>query len=231
MHFLSIPIQLLASDWVIAYATLTQNLRQKRVRLFFGVRTYINTRLDCTLYALSLHRARSTMSLFCSIFIFVSILCWLLASAAPNNTSIYFSYITSITGAGFRSGGAIPVVDLALEQINNRTDILPNYTLSYRTIRDSKVNTIQCGNALARFIIFMLVRCDCFFECFQWRFCWCQNRCSESDPTFLTLLCCGCSTATIPVAEIQNITWPSMLAPKYVWITPSWYQLWMVRWQ
>ena len=83
---------------------------------------------------------KSTMGLFCSMFTLVSLLCWLLVSAAPNSTSIYFSYITTKTGAGFRSGGAIPVVDLALEQINNRTDILPNYTLSYRTIRDSKVN-------------------------------------------------------------------------------------------
>ena len=29
------------------------------------------------------------------------------------------------------------------------------------------------------------------------------NR-SDGDPTFLTLLCCGCSTATIPVAEISH---------------------------
>ena len=68
-------------------------------------------------------------------------------SAAPNSTSIYFSYITSITGAGFRSGGARPVVDLALEQMNNNTDILPNYTPSYRTIRDSKY---KCGTQCAR---------------------------------------------------------------------------------
>ena len=27
---------------------------------------------------------------------------------------------------------------------------------------------------------------------------------NKSDPTFLTLLCCGCSTATIPVAEISH---------------------------
>ena len=62
-----------------------------------------------------------------------------LVSAAQNRTSIYFSYITTLTGPGFRSGGAIPVVDLALEQINNRTDILPNYTLNYTTIHDSEV--------------------------------------------------------------------------------------------
>ena len=116
-------------------------------------------------------------------------------SAAPNSTSIYFSYITSITGAGFRSGGARPVVDLALEQMNNNTDILPNYTPSYRTIRDSKY---KCGTQCARprLLFFLLVRCDCFFECLQRRFCWYQNRRSEqirshlSDPPLLWVLHC-----------------------------------------
>ena len=78
------------------------------------------------------------MSVFCSRMFVVSLL-WLLASAtAQNCTSIYFSYITTITG-GFQGDGAIPIVDLALEEINKRTDILPNYTLGYSTIRDSKV--------------------------------------------------------------------------------------------
>ena len=39
------------------------------------------------------------------------------------------------------SSGSIPVVDLALEQINNRTDILSNYTLNYTTILDSNVSS------------------------------------------------------------------------------------------
>jgi hypothetical protein len=51
-----------------------------------------------------------------------------------------FSYITTKTG-GFVSSGSIPVVDLALEQVNNRTDILSNYTLKYTAILDSKVNS------------------------------------------------------------------------------------------
>ena len=50
-----------------------------------------------------------------------------------------FSYITTKTG-GFVSSGSIPVVDLALEQINNRTDILSNYTLNYTVILDTKVS-------------------------------------------------------------------------------------------
>ena len=78
------------------------------------------------------------MNLFC--YTILSTFPLFLVSAAQNRTSIYFSYITTKTGPGFRSGGAIPVVDLALEQINNRTDILTNYTLNYTTIHDSKVN-------------------------------------------------------------------------------------------
>jgi hypothetical protein len=56
----------------------------------------------------------------------------------PEKIPLRFSYITTKTGS-FVAAGAIPVVDLALEQINSRTDILPNYTLSYTTILDSKV--------------------------------------------------------------------------------------------
>lgn len=56
-----------------------------------------------------------------------------------NKTALYFSYITTLTGV-FVVGGGIPLVDLALEQINNRTDILANYSLSYTTVLDSKVS-------------------------------------------------------------------------------------------
>ena len=38
------------------------------------------------------------------------------------------------------SSGSIPVVDLALEQINNSTDILRDYSLNYTAILDSKVS-------------------------------------------------------------------------------------------
>lgn len=65
---------------------------------------------------------------------------WLFACGiSGEKTPLHFSYITTKTGS-FVISGAIPVVDLALEQINSRTDILPNYTLSYTTILDSKVD-------------------------------------------------------------------------------------------
>ena len=69
---------------------------------------------------------------------------WLCAAGTTGaNTQekipLHFSYITTLTG-DISIAGAIPVVDLALEQINNRTDILSNYTLNYTTILDSKVS-------------------------------------------------------------------------------------------
>ena len=59
-------------------------------------------------------------------------------SQPEEKTQLYFSYITTKTG-NFVAAGAIPAVDLALRLINDRTDILPNYTLGYTDILDSEV--------------------------------------------------------------------------------------------
>ena len=58
-----------------------------------------------------------------------------------NKTDLFFSYITTKTvkGTGFVASGAIPLVDWALEQINNSSTILPGYHLKYNTIEDSQV--------------------------------------------------------------------------------------------
>ena len=61
-----------------------------------------------------------------------------------NNDSripLYFSYITTKTG-DYVGAGAIPAVDLALEQINNSSSILPSYTLEYTDILDSNVSSM-----------------------------------------------------------------------------------------
>ena len=71
--------------------------------------------------------------------LFTAVLLWLLAAGSGEKTPLHFFYMTSKTGF-FRASGAIPVVDLALEQINNRTDILANYSLTYTTVLDSEVN-------------------------------------------------------------------------------------------
>ena len=70
--------------------------------------------------------------------IHVAALLWMCVYGDGEKIPLYFSYITTKTGV-FVASGDIPVVDLALEQINNRTDILPNYTINYTTILDSKV--------------------------------------------------------------------------------------------
>ena len=72
------------------------------------------------------------------LFLLVVPLLWFCDCGGEEKSFLNFSYITTKTGSVVASGG-IPVVDLALEQINNRTDILPNYTLSYTTILDSEV--------------------------------------------------------------------------------------------
>ena len=72
------------------------------------------------------------------LFILVVTLLWLCDCGGGEKVSLNFSYITTRTGS-FVSSGGIPAVDLALEQINSRTDILPNYTLNYTTILDSEV--------------------------------------------------------------------------------------------
>ncbi len=56
---------------------------------------------------------------------------------------VHFSFITALSGGSISSGG-IPVIDFALEQINNDSRLLPNYTLKYTEVLDSKVcNIVQ----------------------------------------------------------------------------------------
>ena len=55
---------------------------------------------------------------------------------------LYFSYITSLTGKGFTANSGIPAVELAVDWINNSSQLLQNYTLNFRGIFDSKVSMI-----------------------------------------------------------------------------------------
>ena len=53
---------------------------------------------------------------------------------------LYFSYITSLTPeSGFSAAGGIPTAIMALDIINNQSDILANYSLQFTEILDSKV--------------------------------------------------------------------------------------------
>ena len=90
-------------------------------------------------------------------YFLICLLCSLLhlsAGTRSNNEDkipLNFAYITTKTG-GFVVSGAIPIVDWSLEMINERDDILQNYTLNYTEILDSKVsilkNTLIYGNNL-----------------------------------------------------------------------------------
>ena len=72
-------------------------------------------------------------------------------SSNEDKIPLHFACITTKTG-DFIVSGAIPVVDWSLEMINERDDILQNYTLSYTPdILDSKViinTTIHLWNNL-----------------------------------------------------------------------------------
>lgn len=50
---------------------------------------------------------------------------------------LYVAYMTSF-GGSFTSSGALPGVQIALDQINDNTDILPGYSLHY-LLMDSQV--------------------------------------------------------------------------------------------
>ena len=54
---------------------------------------------------------------------------------------LHFAYITTKTGDFIASRG-IPIVDLALKMINERNDILQNYTLNYMDVLDSGVSEL-----------------------------------------------------------------------------------------
>ena len=124
------------------------------------------------------------------------LLLWLNVADTGRVKPLYFSYITANSSSFVPSSG-IPVVDLALQQINNRTDILPDHTLSYTTILDSQVITF-CVKACTSSCYYMqcnrTTALDAFMEHFR----------GVSQPTYLSLLCCGCPTATIPVAKVSH---------------------------
>ena len=57
--------------------------------------------------------------------------------ATDNRTELRIVYITS-SGGEYNSSGTIPAIEIALEQINDRSDVLPDYRLKYE-LGDSQV--------------------------------------------------------------------------------------------
>ena len=79
------------------------------------------------------------------LYLVICLLCSLVhLSVGTNNSNedkipLHFAYITTKTG-GHVASGSIPIVNWLLEMINERDDILQNYTLNYTDVLDSKVN-------------------------------------------------------------------------------------------
>ena len=53
--------------------------------------------------------------------------------------NLTFMLITSFGEFGFNSSGAVPAADLALNDVNRKTDLLPGYRLVYDKPRNSQV--------------------------------------------------------------------------------------------
>ena len=64
---------------------------------------------------------------------------WLELGAASQHSNLTLIMMTSFGQYGFNSSGFIPAADMALEDINANTEILPGYHLGYNTLRDTKV--------------------------------------------------------------------------------------------
>ena len=75
------------------------------------------------------------------VCITLSVFCFVQCFGLEKRTPLYISYIASINPkVGFPSGGSIPAFQIALDIINNRTDILANYSLQHTDVLDSKVS-------------------------------------------------------------------------------------------
>ena len=158
------------------------------------------------------------------VVVLLASLLWLSVPVSPVTADkkilLHFSYITAKTGV-FVSSGGIPAVDLALELINNMPDILPNHTLNYTTILDSKVSDkhelqerliqtmwwlLKTPHTLFFLLVYLISQCDvtAALDAFNQDFNYARRSSNQTYPTYVSLLCCGCSTATIPVAQISR---------------------------
>ena len=76
---------------------------------------------------------------FVSVFQLLLLSC--VGMGAESRHNLTFMLMTSGGQFGFNSSGYMPAVDMALEDINNDSSILPGYYLMYDRLRDSKVRS------------------------------------------------------------------------------------------
>ena len=91
------------------------------------------------------------------VWITLSVLCFVQCFGLEKKTPLYISYIVSINPkVGFPSAGGLPALEIALDIINNRTDILANYSLQHSEALDSKVSynqKIDNNNSICSIIV------------------------------------------------------------------------------
>ena len=57
----------------------------------------------------------------------------------PLKHNLTFMMMTSFGQYGFNSSGLTPAADMALEDVNSNSHVLPGYSLNYDVLRDSQV--------------------------------------------------------------------------------------------
>lgn len=79
---------------------------------------------------------KGNLKIGCLMLLLVSVYSEIGAAAKKD---LHFSFITALSGGSTSSGG-IPIIDFALEEINNDSRVLPDYNLKYTTVLDSEVS-------------------------------------------------------------------------------------------
>ena len=74
------------------------------------------------------------------LLLVLQLLASILGSGASQRSNLTLIMMTSFGQFGFNSSGLIPAADMALEDINENSQILPGYNLVYNTLRDTQVS-------------------------------------------------------------------------------------------
>ena len=77
-----------------------------------------------------------------------------LEDAPEGTTPLYFALMQSFSG-GYVSAGGIPGLMVALDEINNNSDILPGYSLHY-TLSDNGVCRLVCHKTVHQKRLFLI---------------------------------------------------------------------------
>ena len=83
-------------------------------------------------YNIILLGTMSPLILFVTMYFFAN-------TESKSVQNLTFMFVTSFGQSGFDASGVVPAADIALEDINNRSDVLQGYHLMYDKVKDSKV--------------------------------------------------------------------------------------------